>query len=1031
MRSCGIVCAISLVALSIFNQNQFASAQLTFDPNNKFASIFGDNADVKTTNNIKTYQISNPAVSKSTCTDLPVASVTSSGGTNGNSAFRAVDKDEGTKWSSKGSGSYLQADLGSSKAVCSVGIAWDKSNHKTYDFVLSASNDTSNFKDILKGSSTRSSDYQSYDLGKIHAQYIKVTLVSNGNGHDKSASIKELSVKGGDAPVIVPSAAASVKGDALVNVPSAAAASRCYKLGITELRASSSDGANTPNNSIDNNLSTRWSSSDNAAYIQADVGSVKRICGASIAWFKGDSRQYLFAIATSRDGTNYQSVFRGISSGDRTQPEIYRFHNTDARYVKIMVTHNTGNDGIGINELAVYGTARQNSPPPQPPGNPPPSKNHAPLVKDITGLTTPQDTSRQISITVYDPDTKDNATIQVVRQPNHGTVDAGLTQNSFRYIPANGYHGLDNFTYQATDNHGAKSNIATVGILVELVNHPPKAEEITGIITSEDKPVQITAKVTDPDIGDTVRVVPVTQPTHGSVTVNSTSSIFTYSPNKGYFGDDNFTYQGIDDHGVKSNAAVISIRVNAPPAVKDLTVFSVQDTSIAIPLTGTDPDTARGDTVSLAVVDKPTHGNVTLDAVSKKYVYTPASNYTGDDAFTYQATDNHGAKSNIGTVSITVLPANRPIPPPPSNHAPTVQNTNITTKQDTAVTIPITVSDPDQGDTATITNTNSPSHGTIALGSDKTSFVYTPTTGFSGSDSFTVQATDSHGAKSNVATISITVTPSTTGGGGGGTGQGVDKFGIKEIYPTKPGGEEWFMNMQDPNHDKRTSPPSMTQNSDGSWKVTSGKVRYGVFTSTGYHPDQIKYKTDQKAMEKQGYMQSPNDWKNIEMTGQVKFVSGDSGDSWTWYARGGTHTGSGNPAGCEGTAYKADLFYGSGQVRYAKEQWHVHYLFTGSKPSPAISNGKFVGFKAAMYNIIQNGQTAVKLEIWVDPNNNNSWQKVYEHVDSGGWGDDGQECGGATDQLITWGGPIATFRWDNANNVSIKNLSVREIQPPQ
>ena len=32
-------------------------------------------------------------------------------------------------------------------------------------------------------------------------------------------------------------------------------------------------------------------------------------------------------------------------------------------------------------------------------------------------------------------------------------------------------------------------------------------------------------------------------------------------------------------------------------------------------------------------------------------------------------------------------------------------------------------------------------------------------------------------------------------------------------------------------------------------------------------------------MEKQGYMQSPNDWKNIEMTGQVKFVSGDSSDS--------------------------------------------------------------------------------------------------------------------------------------------------------
>ena len=81
------------------------------------------------------------------------------------------------------------------------------------------------------------------------------------------------------------------------------------------------------------------------------------------------------------------------------------------------------------------------------------------MVKDITGLTTPQDTSREIPITVYDADANDNATIEVVKQPNHGTVDAGSAQNSFRYIPNNGYQGIDNFTYQATDNHGAKSNV--------------------------------------------------------------------------------------------------------------------------------------------------------------------------------------------------------------------------------------------------------------------------------------------------------------------------------------------------------------------------------------------------------------------------------------------------------------------------------------------------------------------------------------------------------------------------------------------
>lgn len=32
---------------------------------------------------------------------------------------------------------------------------------------------------------------------------------------------------------------------------------------------------------------------------------------------------------------------------------------------------------------------------------------------------------------------------------------------------------------------------------------------------------------------------------------------------------------------------------------------------------------------------------------------------------------------------------------------------------------------------------------------------------------------------------------------------GIDKFGIKEIYPTKAGGQEWFMNMNDPARDPR------------------------------------------------------------------------------------------------------------------------------------------------------------------------------------------------------------------------------------
>ena len=284
---------------------------------------------------------------------------------------------------------------------------------------------------------------------------------------------------------------------------------------------------------------------------------------------------------------------------------------------------------------------------------------------------------------------------------------------------------------------------------------------------------------------------------------------------------------------------------------------------------------------------------------------------------------------------------------------------------------------------------------------------------------------------------------------------GNDKFGIREIYPSKPGGEEWFMNMQDPNNDPRTfKNPRMTQNADGSWKIffnnggnqqqiipvqSSGnccqdEVRYSILTSSGYNTSKITI--NEQKLEKRGYMQSHNDWKNVEMTGYAKLISttgssfASNNGGWTWEARGARHVGDIPPDVCYGTSYNAHILWNTGDVRWEKEQWHAHIIPTDYNPSTAISLGKFIGFKAIMYNLKQyNGKTIVNLEIWIDPNNDNNWYKVYQIKDSGGWGDAGQECGGKPDQIITWGGPLAIFRWDEATDVDIKDFSVREIQP--
>jgi hypothetical protein len=260
------------------------------------------------------------------------------------------------------------------------------------------------------------------------------------------------------------------------------------------------------------------------------------------------------------------------------------------------------------------------------------------------------------------------------------------------------------------------------------------------------------------------------------------------------------------------------------------------------------------------------------------------------------------------------------------------------------------------------------------------------------------------------------------------TSAGKDRFGVTQLYPSKAGGEAWTL-ADNALADSRFDPQKpITRNSDGSWKMKDTQVRMSVYTSTGY--DDRKIPTyDRDVLASRGYMQSPNDWKNIEMTGFVKVNAvADVKDNFAWYARGGKHNN--NYAGCEGSSYKAGLHY-DGRARWEKETWHVSYDQTPYVSATSALKGRWVGFKAVMRNLSVSGQPAVKLEMYVNENADKvTWKKVYDVTDAGRWGGDAQHCGGSVPGMpISWGGPIAVFRWDNAKDVDFKWLSVREIQP--
>jgi hypothetical protein len=265
----------------------------------------------------------------------------------------------------------------------------------------------------------------------------------------------------------------------------------------------------------------------------------------------------------------------------------------------------------------------------------------------------------------------------------------------------------------------------------------------------------------------------------------------------------------------------------------------------------------------------------------------------------------------------------------------------------------------------------------------------------------------------------------------------VDKFGITEIYPTKPnGGREWYLNMNSPLTDNRFSLSGGSEKTNSSLaNATSSNGHIIKQTDGSYQVYGVRKpgKYDFSVRMNVNTSDSEQWWKNVEMTGYVKVISAASSDAaLDWYARGGVHISS---SPCEGVAYHAGL-RADGSVFWQKEIWHTGG-YTDLRSNIAATHpllGRWVGFKAIMFNI--NNDSAVRLQIYLDDNATNHWKKVADVIDNGGWYANtpndlfySANCGRSKDYIVLNAGPLATFRSDNMI-WDFKDLSIREIQAP-
>jgi large repetitive protein len=414
-------------------------------------------------------------------------------------------------------------------------------------------------------------------------------------------------------------------------------------------------------------------------------------------------------------------------------------------------------------------------------------------------------TAVNTTLTVGAPGVLSNDTGADIRTDGAGTAQAtshgSVTRQangSYVYTPDHDFSGLDSFDYTITDVNGA-----TASTTVDLTVTPTAADDTASTAPNTDVSLT-TADLTTNDHGTTLALKSATQPTHGTVTVSG--GTVTYSPDHDFVGSDSFTYT-VEDPDHLTATARVDVTVN-PAAVDDAAVTKANTPVDTAVLTSNDHGALTTQSIT-----QPANGDAVLHA-DGTVTYTPHHDFSGDDTFTYTATDA-GGTPYTANVDITVTPVAGDVDPT------TTKNSPLTV--DAAHGLLSGAS----GSGLHAAKTSDPSHGTVVVNPDG-SYTYTPDTGYVGPDSFGYSVTDGAGRSSN-GTVQVTVVTPADAKDDTATGTAGQPVTIDPLANDDATGGQTFdlatLHLIDPA--TNNSVDTLVVPDQGTWTVTNGKL---VFT---------------------------------------------------------------------------------------------------------------------------------------------------------------------------------------------------------
>lgn len=371
--------------------------------------------------------------------------------------------------------------------------------------------------------------------------------------------------------------------------------------------------------------------------------------------------------------------------------------------------------------------------------------NDKPIALNETFYTA-ESTPINLNILANDNDASDPSgginpsTLTILRQPAHGSAII-LPNYTINYSPNSSYWGSDTIVYRILDKGYPLPALAdTATVVIEISRLSPEAVNDNASV-SEDETIIINLLENDTDTGNNIdpsTVQIIAPPSHGSLS-GLQGGIITYSPTNNYNGSDSFTYRVKDVTNLSSNVATVTLSVlpvNDAPVALEKTFVTEPNKKMTLSLSQIASDIdSQLNANSLTINTQPQHGITTIDTNAQVIIYTPQTNFTGEDHFSFQVSDLEGLTSNEATITIHI-----------SDQWPVAVNDLSTTLEDTPATVNVAVNDTDPQNNLkplSVTITAQPRNGTASVQATDGFIVYTPSQNFAGNDSLQYTICDS------------------------------------------------------------------------------------------------------------------------------------------------------------------------------------------------------------------------------------------------------------------------------------------------